>query len=336
LVTGAAGFIGCNVARHLVSHHYTVVTLDNLSLGKAENLPSGIPLVIGDVQDAGVWRSLPPVDAIVHLAGASSTPMFAADLSGSFQNNVTGFLRALEYAQRSAVPRVVYASTSLIYGNVPPPLRESGNVDVLNFYAVSKYCMEQIAQLFYRERGTQVVGLRFMSVYGPREDHKGGLANLVSQFIWGMERGETPVVYGDGNQTRDFTSVWDVAQAVRLALESPYNLAAKIYNVGTGTTTSINALITLLAEMMGVAAKARYVPIPAGRAYNYQQQASLESIVNELGYRPTISLERGIDEILRLRGCVPNRATLPKGCTGAALARVALHAAFRVSKRQHT
>jgi len=298
-VTGGAGFIGCNAARYLQAAGHSVVAIDNLALGVATNLPPEIPLVTGNAESRLVWDRTPEVDLVVHLAGASSTPMFDTDLAGAFANNVMGFMGVLEVARARRIPRVIYASTSLIYGNVTPPLSESGPVENLNFYSVSKYCMEQIAAMYQLEFGMECVGLRFMSVYGPREKHKGRMANLVSQFIWDINAGRHPVIYGDGRQTRDFTAVWDVAEIIRLIAECPRGLGAAVFNVGSGVATSLNQLVAMLSQVMGVPVEPCYVCVPPERrAYNLRQQASLELAARELGYRPSVSLDAGIREIL--------------------------------------
>src|SRR5215831_11016549 len=176
-----------------------------------------------------------------------------------------GFLGVLEVARTGGIPSLIYASTSLIYGNVTPPLSESGPIENLNFYSVSKYCMEQIAAMYHAEFGVECVGLRFMSVYGPREKHKGRMANLVSQFIWDIDAGRQPLIYGDGCQTRDFTSVWDVAEMVRLIAESPRRQGATIFNVGSGVATSLNELVAMLSQIMGVPVEPLYVSVPRQR-----------------------------------------------------------------------
>ena len=299
VVTGGAGFIGSNTARVLKAAGHSVTAIDNLSLGDRSNLPSDIPLVVGDAGSRAAWDRISEVDLVVHLAGASSTPMFDSNLEDAFTNNVMGFLSVLGAARARGVHRVIYASTSLIYGNLTPPLVESGSVDNLNFYSVSKYCMEQMASMYNAEFGMECVGLRFMSVYGPREKHKGSMANLVSQFIWDITAGRQPVLYGDGRQTRDFTSVWDVAQMILLCAEGPQSLGAAVFNVGSGVATSLNELVVMLSHIMDVEVKPRYVAIPhERRAYNLQQRASLELAARKLGYCPRIRLREGISEIL--------------------------------------
>ncbi len=275
--------------------------MDNLFLGTPANLPTEISLIEGDVVDPSAWARVPAVDAIVHLAGASSAPMFADDLAACYQNNVVGFIEVLEFARRCGARRVAYASTSSVYGNVPPPLREDGPIDIPNFYAVTKHAMEETASVYSTIYGLEIIGFRFMSVYGPREDHKGRFANLVSQFIWDVEAGRRPVVYGDGEQTRDFTSVWDIAQALRRALEHPQPLGASVFNVGTSEATPVNELVALLAEVMKRPVEPQHIENPVAAGYVRSQQASLEKVQRVLGYRPSVSLRQGVEEIVRIR-----------------------------------
>lgn len=302
LITGGAGFIGSNLARRLMRQGHEVTALDDLSLGRSGNLPEATPLVVGDVAEAETWSRVPSADAVVHLAGASSAPMFPGRLPECFQNNVTGFIRVLDWAREVGAQRVAYASTSSIYGNVVPPLAEDGPTDIPNFYAVSKFCMEQIARMYHLQYGLETVGFRFMSVYGPCEEHKGTYANLVSQFIWELEAGRSPTVYGDGSQTRDFTNVADICAAIQRSLEHPEPLGAAVFNVGSGGATSVNDLVALLREMMATSVPAQFIPNPVGRGYVQEQLADLSRIRAVLGYEPSVTLRQGVADILASRG----------------------------------
>lgn len=302
LITGGAGFIGNNLARRLLAAGHQVSAVDDCSLGWPANLPAEVPLLTGDVSIHSTWEELEPCEAIVHLAGASSAPMFPGNLVECFRNNVLGFLEALEFARAKGVGRVLYASTSSIYGNVTPPLREAGPIEIPNFYAVSKYCMEQIARMFTLQYlQVETIGFRFMSVYGPREDHKGIYANLVSQFIWDMEAGRSPEIYGDGGQSRDFTNVGDICQAIQLAMEYPGRLNHSVFNVGTARDTCLNELVEVLAEEMRTDIRPRYIPNPVQHGYVRQQLADISHIRSTLGYEPSVDLRQGIREILEVR-----------------------------------
>jgi len=301
LITGGAGFIGSNTARYLRRLGHDVFVIDDLSLGRPENLPLEVPLLVGDVAKASVWRRAPVADVIVHLAGASSAPMFRHNLSSCMENNVLGCIRMLEYAHACGARRVIYASTSSVYGNVEPPIQEDGPIDLPNFYAVSKFCMEQVARMYHLQHHLDVVGLRFMSVYGPCEEHKSNFANLVSQFIWAIEAGQAPVVYGDGNQTRDFTNVRDIAQAIRRIIEHRFPLSCQVFNVGTGQPTSVNSLIGILSELLERPVQPEYIPNPVQVGYVRQQICNMDRIRRTVGYRPAVALRDGICELIQLR-----------------------------------
>lgn len=298
LITGGAGFIGCNTARYLTDRGFLVEAVDDLSLGRIDNLPGEVRLVRGDVAEPETWTRVSKPEYIVHLAGASSAPMFPGNLPACFHNNVIGFIRLLDYALQSECKRVIYASTSSVYGNIRPPLRENGDLDIPNFYAVSKYCMEQIARMYSLQYGLDVVGLRFMSIYGPREDHKGRYANLVSQFIWDVEAGRRPVVYGDGEQTRDFTSVHDIAQAIWRCIEYPNSLGSTVFNVGSGSCITVNHLVSTLRELMDHPIEPEHIPNPVKTGYVMTQLADISRIAAVLGYEPTVGLKSGIQDVL--------------------------------------
>jgi UDP-glucose 4-epimerase len=304
LVTGGAGFIGSHLVEALVERGEEVVALDNFFLGRRENLAPflrEVELVRGSVMDAGLLRRITKgVDLIFHQAAASSSPMFLKDLEGAVSVNVVGFLRLLEAARESGVGRVVHASTSSIYGSNPVPWREDMRVEPPNFYAASKLACEHLGRLYSLEHGVETVALRYMSVYGPREKSKGEYANLVSQFLWWMEEGKRPVVWGDGRQTRDLVYVRDVVRANLLAARAK-RVSGEVINVGTGRETSLNELVEILNRMLGTDLKPRYVRIPV-KNYIFRQRADLRKARRLLGYRPEYTLEEGIREILRLRG----------------------------------
>lgn len=301
LVTGGSGFIGSNIAEALVGKGNEVVVLDNFSLGRIENIKeiSGrVEVVNGDIRDFELLKKITAgCDAILNQAAASSSPMFRSDLRSAVAVNVDGFVNILNAARINDVKRVVYASTSSIYGNSVPPLKEDMKVVPVNFYASTKLLNEHLAVLSSAEYGLETIGFRYMSVYGKNEKSKGMFANLVTQFLWSMMNDKQPEIYGDGEQTRDFTYVNDVVQANLLAMESKKRLLGEIFNVGTGKAHSLNGLVGIINKILGKNIKPKYVPVPV-KNYIAVQQADITKISEVLGYKPEYSLEEGIKDML--------------------------------------
>lgn len=259
LVTGGAGFIGSNLANSLVNEveedktsyrtnksptvetnesHLrdesdvrgcTVIALDDLSLGTPSNLSKKVRFANGSVMNYDLVLELTKdCDYIFHQAALSSSPMFVDDPRLGMDVNLMGFMNVMEAAKRNNVKKVIYASSSSLYNGLPTPYRESDNIRPKTFYESSFYCRETIAQTYRLEYGLDSIGLRYFSVYGPNEKHKGRFANNISQFIWDMaEKRKSPVIYGDGSQSRDFTFVEDVVQANILAMRKKPNDSSK-------------------------------------------------------------------------------------------------------------
>jgi len=301
LITGGGGFIGSNAANTFADEGHDVIVLDNFSFGSKEHLSPAVRVVMGDVTHPNDLASLETPDAIIHLAGSSSAPMFADNLTGSFSNNVIGHLHVLEFARARGVKKVLFASTSSIYGNNPLPLTEDQTVMPPNFYAATKYAQEKTSHIFSNLHGMEIIAFRFMSVYGTHEEHKGKFANVLTQFIWGIEQKKNPVIYGDGTQTRDFTHVRDIIQAFRLTLETPKQFGFAMFNVSTAKEVSMNKVITTINRVMGTAYNPVYIENPITKGYITNQQADLTKITRELGYQPKVTLEDGIREIVEFR-----------------------------------
>lgn len=301
LITGGAGFVGSNASNILSKQGYEVVALDNLFLGKKENLESQVTFIEGSVENLEDLEKVGAVDYIIHLAAASSAPMFVDDLAGSYKNNVIGHINVLEFARKHNVKKVLFASTSSIYGNNPVPLTEDQAVTPPNFYSVTKHCQEDTSRVYNQVYGLEIIAFRFMSVYGLHEEHKGRFANLVSQFIWGMEQGKQPTIYGDGTQTRDFTNVKDLAQAFKLAIETDKKFGFTIFNVGTSHAINMIDLMKILNKETGIDLPGKLVENPIKTGFVKTQQADLTKISKELGYKPTVTIEEGVREIVEFR-----------------------------------
>lgn len=303
LITGGCGFIGSNIAEACVKEGYEVVILDNFFLGRTGNIETikdQVKLVKGDVRDEKlIMEIMDGVDFVIHQAAASSSGMFRSDLKGAIAINIDGTINLLNAAKEKNVKRFIYASTSSIYANNQPPLREDMFVLPLNFYAATKLEKEYLAAIFSQDCGLETVGLRYMSVYGPHEEGKGIYANLVTQFLWSMQKGEQPVVYGDGKQTRDFTYVKDIVQANMLAMTVKKKMLGRIFNVGTGTSHSLVELVSIINKILGTDIKPKYMDIPV-KGYILTQRADISRISEALDYKPRYSLESGIKDMLAL------------------------------------
>ncbi len=302
LVTGGAGFIGSNLAESLVKRGHEVIVLDNFFLGIAKNLEKikkDIELVKGDIRDSELLLKITKgVDVIFNQAAASSSPMFKENLEDALSVNIDGFVRILNAAKINNIKRVIYASTSSIYGNSKPPLREDMKLDPVNFYASSKLMNEHLAVLYGVEYGVETVGLRYMSIYGPHEDGKTKYANMATQFLWEIREGKPPIIYGDGNQTRDFTYVMDVCKMNMLAATAKKKMMGEVFNVGTGKATSLNELVSIINKLLGKNIRPKYEDMPFNN-YISVQQADISKAKNILGYKPEYTLEKGLSEIIK-------------------------------------
>ena len=314
LITGGAGFIGSNFC-NINKTKYQVIALDNLFLGDKRNLDPDVRFIQGDACNADDLNKAGKVDYVVHLAGTSSAPMFMDDgFVKGYVNSIQSFATVLDWARKNGVKKVLYASTSSLYGNNPLPLVETQNVTPINHYAVTKRTYEYCAKCYNKVYpDMDIIGFRFMSVYGPNEEAKGIYANLISQFCWDIARGLSPIIYGDGAQTRDFTNVRDVVQGLTLAIELDKKLGADVFNIGTGRATSVNEIVDALNKAFGLDVKPTHIQNPVKEDYVQGQYADIGKIQTLLGYKPTVKLEVGIMEQVenlrmdRIRGTSSDR-----------------------------
>lgn len=302
MVTGGAGFVGSNIAKEAIKKGWEVRVLDNFFLGSSENLREimdEIELIRGDVRNEKlVNKATRGVDYIFHQAAVSSSQMFVPDPSFGLSVNFHGFANLLRYANENGVRRVVHASTSTIYGALPTPHREDMRIERCpNFYATTKLASEYLAKTFTLDRGLETVGLRYFSIYGPGEKPKGEYANLITQFLWWMKKGERPVIYGDGSQTRDFTYVKDVVKANFLAAKRK-SASGEVFNVGTGKSASVNAATALLNKYLGTSIKPKYARNPI-KGYVYHTKADTTKSKKILGFKTEIPLEKGLKLLVK-------------------------------------
>ena len=293
LVTGGAGFIGSNLVEELLKAGEDVVVLDNMhtgSPGNLEGLEGSLKLIRASCND------LPGMDLhpekIYHLGIPSSSPMYKKNpyLVGEALN---GFTAVFELAKKSGA-RVVYASSSSLYNGLLPPHREDMTIQVADYYTEARLAMERMAELYKRLFDVNSVGMRFFSVYGPKETAKKQYANMVTQFLWEMRDGKTPVIFGDGSQTRDFTYVKDVVRALQLAMKSDYH---GILNVGTGKAYSFNDVIEILNQKLGLSVKPQYAKNPIMN-YVMHTLADTSKAEREIGFKAQSPFDKGIDAII--------------------------------------
>ncbi|VVB98112.1 ADP-L-glycero-D-manno-heptose-6-epimerase [uncultured archaeon] len=295
LVTGGAGFIGSNLAAALAKAGHRVTVLDNFHSGSEQNLAGlSVKLVKGGAGDLDKLDVGKP-EVIFHQGVYSSSPMYKEN-PRLVAKAIDDFIVLLEFAKKCNA-QVVFASTSSMYNGITPPHKEDIIPKVTDFYTEARIAMERMAELYHRLYGMKIIGLRYFSVYGPHEEAKGKYANLISQFLWAMKKGEAPVIYGDGTQTRDFTYVEDVVRANILAMESKSGFG--MYNVGTGRTYTLNQLVEILNAQLGTSIRPAYIE---NKIKNYVQAtlADTAKAKKELGFEAKVSLEEGIGKLIAL------------------------------------
>ncbi len=296
LVTGGAGFIGSNIVHELVKRGEHVRVLDNLSTGRPENLRGildKIEFIEGDICDENtVRRAVYGVDYVLHQAALPSVQRSVNDPIASNRVNVNGTLNLLMAAKEEKVKRFVIASSSSVYGDTPVlPKVEDMPINPLSPYATSKLAAEKYAMNFYKLYGLPTVALRYFNVFGPRQNPKSQYAAVIPKFITAMLKGESPVVYGDGEQSRDFTYIENVVEANLRACHSE-KAPGHVVNIACGKRYTLNDLLHLLENILAMPANARYEePRPGDVKHSL---ASIDLAGNVLGYEPRISFEEGL------------------------------------------
>lgn len=297
LVTGGAGFIGSNIVEMLVEQGVEVVVLDDLYLGKENNLSEvrdQIEFIEGSVLDQEkVEEAVEGCDVVFHQAARSSSPMHKDNPAEGARVNVEGFVNTCEAAIDAGVEKVVYASTSSMYGSVKPPHKEDMDLEPVNLYTASKMSREMYARCYSYTEKIQTTGLRYFSVFGPHEKGKGKYANVVTQFLWKMMDDEQPVIWGDGTQERDFVFVEDVARANILAAETKDELDGEVFNIGRGDPVTFNQVVDKLNEALGKDIQAEKIENPRDK-YVHEHKADNSKARELLGWKPEYSFEEGL------------------------------------------
>ncbi len=301
LVTGGAGFIGSHVVERLLADGHRVRVLDNFSTGTRANLEFArgnrrLEIIRGDLRNlATVERAVRGVAAVFHQAAMRSVPRSIADPLGCNASNVTGTLHLLSAAARQKrKPRIVYASSSSVYGERPDlPKREDQPTAPISPYAASKVAGELYASVWSRLFGVETVGLRYFNVFGPRQDPKSEYAAVIPRFILWGSRGQPLEVHGDGTQSRDFTYIDNVVSANLLAARARASaVSGKFYNVGCGSRTSLLEMIALLERLLERPLKRKHLARRAGDVPH--TLADIGRAKSDFGYEPLVEFEEGL------------------------------------------
>lgn len=289
IVTGGAGFIGTNLVARLVSDN-EVLVIDNLHTGTNENLrefeSENLKVLNSDAKDINKVDF--EADVVFHLGFYSASPMYRENAQ-LVSEVISGMTSVLEYA-RERGSSVVFSSTSSIYNGVKPPHREDIIPGVTDFYTEGRIGAERISELYNKLYGVNVSAMRFFSVYGYHEKAKGGYANLATQFLWDMRAGRPPVIYGDGEQRRDFVFATDVVDCLIKASE---HRGYDVFNVGSGKNYSLNQLVYKLNRLLGTDIKPEYIEMPV-KNYVMETLADTSKAEKVLGFKAKIDLDMGL------------------------------------------
>ena len=296
LVTGGAGFIGSNLAEALVREGFYVRIVDNLSTGKLENLEDikeQVEFLEGDIRDIEMaMRAAEGMDFVFHQAALPSVQRSIEDPISSAKVNIEGTLNMLMAARDKGVGRLIYASSSSVYGDSPALPKEEGMpANPKSPYALSKFAGERYCQIFYEIYGLETVCLRYFNVFGPRQDHRSMYAAVIPIFVKNVLDDKPIIIYGDGEQTRDFTYVDNAVEANLLAMKSR-GVAGKVFNVACGRQVSVLQLALLIMEITGRRCEIRHAEGRKGEVRHSLADITLAE--KHLGYRPVVDVESGL------------------------------------------
>ncbi len=296
LVTGGAGFIGSHLVEALLEKGRSVHVIDDLSMGRRQNVPSEARFYQGDILDGPlVDQAMEGVDAVVHLAARVAIRDSIDHFWEDAQTNLMGTLRILRHACRRKVRKFVFASSMAVYGDsrLPTPVAETYPQDPISPYGLSKLAAEKYVGLLARQFGLSAIRLRYFNVFGPRQAFT-PYVGVITIFIQALQRGAPPTIFGDGDQQRDFIYVGDIVRATLLALDS--DVSGEVFNVGTGRGTSVKEVARLLIERLRPGLEPRFEPPQAGEIRH--SIADISKIRRMLGFRPEGGLAERIDEVI--------------------------------------
>ena len=304
LITGGAGVIGSNLTAELLNSGAQVRVLDNFSTGKRENLlpfkgHQNMELIEGDLRSFHIVRqAVKGVDYVLHQGALPSVPRSIADPITTNDVNILGTLNVLEAAKEFGVKRVVYASSSSIYGNSPTlPKSEEMPVQPLSPYALSKYTGERYSQIFHQVYGLETVCLRYFNVFGPNQDPASQYSAVIPKFIKMISEGISPIIYGDGGHSRDFTPVANVVRANLLACRST-GASGQVFNIACGQRHTLLDLVTAINKFLGSRVEPRFEKERAGDVRD--SMASIERAAKGMGYRPEVSFQEGLASLIKI------------------------------------
>ena len=296
LVTGGAGFIGSHLARALIGEGLRVTVLDDLSMGKRENVPAEAQFVLGDVRSrVDVRRALSGVSIVFHEAARVSIRASIREFYEDAEINLMGTLNLLRCCAESGVRKIVYASSMAVYADsiTPTPIAEDYTQEPMSPYGISKLAAEKYCLRFSQETGVDCHVLRYFNTYGPGQTFT-PYVGVITIFIHRLLRGEPPVIFGDGQQRRDFVYVGDIVGANLRSLRSL--VPRGVFNVGSGKATSVNEIAAILCRKIAPEIRPQYAPPHAGELRN--SVADLRRIGAELGFQPQAALADRIDEVI--------------------------------------
>jgi nucleoside-diphosphate-sugar epimerase len=296
LVTGGAGFIGSSIVRRLHADGQSVRVLDDLSTGRRSNLADlerDIDVIVGDLRDPqALARAVAGIDVVFHQAAIPSVPRSISDPVTTVSVNIDGTLALLLAARDAGVRRVVFASSSSVYGDAPEPRKhEALPPRPLSPYAISKLTGEQLLAVFFRIYGLETVALRYFNVFGPRQDPASAYAAVIPRFVRILLAGERPTIFGDGKQSRDFTYIDNVVQANLLAATAP-GVAGEVFNIASGRAIDIDTMYARVAAQLGTDIAPNYADPRPGDIRN--SLADIARAEARLGYAVAVNFEEGL------------------------------------------